>query len=89
MNFRFLFLLTYKKMLNQADLTEFQPHISKIEKLDPGKASMRLSVILRPIMIRRTKASKLNGIPILTLPTKHLDVQDVSFSLEERDIYNA
>jgi hypothetical protein len=79
-------LLTSKRAFS---LSEFYPHITKIEKRDPALASKRLAALLRGVMIRRTKKCEFDGKPIITLPTKHKEDIDIILSQEERDIYNS
>lgn len=52
------------------------------------EAMKRLRVLIKAVMLRRTKTSKINGHPILTLPVKI--VQDISwdFGQDEREYYD-
>lgn len=62
-----------------------QPH----QRGDP-RALRLLQQLLRPLMLRRTKASMdQHGRPILTLPPVHRRIVECEFSREERDFYDA
>ncbi|PKI63962.1 hypothetical protein CRG98_015638, partial [Punica granatum] len=47
----------------------------------------KLQAVLRAIMLRRTKATLIDGQPIITLPPKIVNLKKVEFSLQERDFY--
>ncbi|CAA2960840.1 helicase-like transcription factor CHR28 [Olea europaea subsp. europaea] len=48
----------------------------------------KLQVILRQIMLRRTKGTLIDGEPIINLPPKTTHLTRVEFSTEERAFYN-
>ncbi|CAA2995857.1 helicase-like transcription factor CHR28 [Olea europaea subsp. europaea] len=48
----------------------------------------KLQVILRQIMLRRTKGTLIDGEPIINLPPKTTHLTRVDFSAEERAFYN-
>ncbi|KAL2541270.1 SNF2 domain-containing protein/helicase domain-containing protein/zinc finger protein-related [Abeliophyllum distichum] len=48
----------------------------------------KLQVILRQIMLRRTKGTLIDREPIITLPPKTIHLTRVDFSAEERAFYN-
>jgi SNF2 family DNA or RNA helicase len=50
-------------------------------------AGTRAQSILRPILLRRTKDSKLDGKPLLTLPPKTVELETLQFSPEEREVH--
>lgn len=52
-------------------------------------AAKRCQVILRPLMIRRTKDTELNGKKILDLLPKVTNLASLTFEHEERAIYAA
>lgn len=59
------------------------------EKKDP-RALTAVQSVLEPIVLRRTKAMRDgNGQPMVPLPPKTINVEYLSFSPEEQDIYNA
>ncbi|KAG0702167.1 SNF2 family N-terminal domain-containing protein [Suillus ampliporus] len=69
------------------DWQEFNGHVSIIEKRNPELASTRLQAIFTSIMLRRKKDSMLDGKRLIELPTKHVEMEKLEFSQEERDIY--
>jgi SNF2 family DNA or RNA helicase len=68
---------------------EFRDRISRYQRQQPALAARRLQAFLKTCMLRRTKDTQLNGKPILTLPEKTIQVVDLQFTTEERDIYTA
>jgi DNA repair protein RAD5 len=59
------------------------------EKKDP-KALTAVQTVLEPIILRRTKNMKdSKGQPMVPLPPKRIDIEYLSFSPEEQDIYDA
>ncbi|KAK4055576.1 DNA helicase rad5 [Microbotryomycetes sp. JL201] len=59
------------------------------EKKDP-RAIEVIQVVLESILLRREKKMKdKDGNPIVKLPPKHIDIQYLEFSEEERQIYDA
>lgn len=48
----------------------------------------KLQAVLKTIMLRRTKATIIDGEPIITLPPKTIELKKVDFSMEERDFYS-
>lgn len=46
----------------------------------------RAQAILLPLIMRRTKDSKLEGKPILDLKPKHIDIITLKFSDEEQEV---
>jgi len=60
--------------------------------LDPAAtiaelASTRLQAIFTLVMLRRKKDSMLDGKRLVELPTKHVEIEKLEFSQEEREIY--
>nr|AMP82929.1 LRR receptor-like serine/threonine-protein kinase [Catalpa bungei] len=55
---------------------------------DSVKGYKKLQVVLRNIMLRRTKGTLIDGEPIINLPPKRVHLTRVEFSLEERTFYN-
>jgi SNF2 family DNA or RNA helicase len=53
---------------------------------DAPLAGMRAQHILKPLLLRRTKNSTLEGKPILTLPPKDIELVRLKFSDEEREV---
>ncbi|XP_028201677.1 helicase-like transcription factor CHR28 isoform X1 [Glycine soja] len=54
----------------------------------PSKGYRKLQAVLKTIMLRRTKATLLDGEPIISLPPKSVELKKVEFSPEERDFYS-
>lgn len=52
-------------------------------------AMHQLQALLKAIMLRRTKDSKIDGKPILQLPAKTIEEQHTAFSKDEHDFYQA
>lgn len=53
---------------------------------DAPLAGNRAQMILKPLLLRRTKNSTLEGKPILTLPAKDIEIVKLQFSEEEREV---
>ena len=49
-------------------------------------AGARAQGILKPILLRRTKHSKLEGKPLLSLPPKSVELEMLHFSTDEREV---
>ncbi|KAJ1267542.1 hypothetical protein BS78_07G064500 [Paspalum vaginatum] len=47
----------------------------------------KLQTVLRIILLRRTKETVINGVPIINLPPKTINLNKVDFSQEERSFY--
>ncbi|OBZ81326.1 DNA repair protein RAD5, partial [Choanephora cucurbitarum] len=59
------------------------------EKQDP-RALSAVQTVLEPIVLRRTKAMRdSQGQPMVPLPPKKINIEYLSFSAEEQDIYDA
>ena len=54
-----------------------------------NKAMRCLQALLRAVLLRRTKQSKINGKPILQLPPKHTSMERVAFNADELAFYQA
>ncbi|KAJ2925510.1 hypothetical protein H1R20_g11584, partial [Candolleomyces eurysporus] len=71
------------------DWDSFNEWIAKVQLFDAPLAGSRSQVILKPLLLRRTKDSDLEGKPILQLPPKEIELVRLEFSREERDLYNS
>ena len=60
---------------------------AKIQGNDAVLAGARAQGILKPILLRRTKDSKLEGKPLLTLPPKSIELEMLQFSEDEREVH--
>ncbi|KAF8838463.1 hypothetical protein BDN67DRAFT_971507 [Paxillus ammoniavirescens] len=69
------------------DWQEFNSNIAKYEKKNPSLASTRLQAVFKAILLRRRKDCLLDGKKLIELPPKHVDLEKLTFSQEERDIY--
>lgn len=58
-------------------------------KRDVSHAMKRLQAVIRAILLRRTKTSKIDGKPIITLPPKTEEIQHVIFDEDELAFYKA
>ncbi|CAG8606777.1 1100_t:CDS:10 [Paraglomus brasilianum] len=54
-----------------------------------GTSFKRLQIILKAVMLRRTKNTFIDGKPLLTLPERNVENIVVQFSPEERDFYQS
>ncbi|KAI0600651.1 SNF2 family N-terminal domain-containing protein [Biscogniauxia sp. FL1348] len=55
---------------------------------DVPESMKKLQALLKAIMLRRTKASEIDGKPIVTLKEKTEEIVHVVFSTDEQDYYN-
>jgi SNF2 family DNA or RNA helicase len=53
----------------------------------PAEGYRRLQAILKPVVLRRTKTSLIDGQPIVKLPPRIVKLKQAEFSLEERSFY--
>jgi SNF2 family DNA or RNA helicase len=53
------------------------------------KAMNRVQIVLKAVMLRRQKTSEVDGKPILNLPPKHIEMDNVDFSDDEFALYKA
>lgn len=53
------------------------------------RAMQKLQALLKAILLRRTKKSKIDGAPILSLPERTTDTQHAVFSNDEMEFYRA
>ncbi|KAI0922976.1 hypothetical protein AcV5_009827 [Taiwanofungus camphoratus] len=71
------------------DWTTFNTQIAQpIGAKRPTRAIKRLQVVLRSVMLRRTKDTLVNGKPILELPERIVKTVDCEFDEEERAFYD-
>ncbi|KIJ63774.1 hypothetical protein HYDPIDRAFT_155277 [Hydnomerulius pinastri MD-312] len=80
-------LFRFIKLRPWYDWQEFNSHIARLEKKRPDLASSRLQAIFRLILLRRKKDSLLDGKKLIELPVKHIEMEKLEFSQEEREIY--
>ncbi|KAL5333956.1 SNF2 family N-terminal domain-containing protein [Aspergillus crustosus] len=53
------------------------------------KAMTQLRVLLKAVLLRRTKESKINGKPILNLPRRVTEKEHATFSQDEMELYQS
>ncbi|KAK0197054.1 SNF2 family DNA-dependent ATPase [Armillaria mellea] len=82
-------LLRFGRFRPWNDWNDFNAHVARIQSEDAVLAGERARQILRPILLRRTKGSMLEGKPILQLPPKVIAIVNLKFSEEERELYNS
>ncbi|OAX34772.1 hypothetical protein K503DRAFT_774190 [Rhizopogon vinicolor AM-OR11-026] len=81
-------LLKFLRARPLNDWQTFNEQIAKPVKAGrPVRAIKRLHVVLKSIMLRRTKDHLLNGKPIITLPARNLSVVQCKFDTDERAFY--
>ncbi|KAJ6542826.1 SNF2 family N-terminal domain-containing protein [Mycena capillaripes] len=81
-------LLRFGRFRPWNDWNAFNEHVAKVQLEDAPLAGQRAQVILKPLLMRRTKNSTLEGKPILTLPAKDIEIVKLKFTDEEREIYD-
>ncbi|XP_027097487.1 helicase-like transcription factor CHR28 isoform X1 [Coffea arabica] len=84
-------LFSYFRFLRYHPYSQYKEFIANIKLLisrDSIRGYTKLQVVLRGIMLRRTKGTLLDGKPIITLPPKTTCLTKVDFSAEERAFYN-
>ncbi|KAK0228592.1 SNF2 family DNA-dependent ATPase [Armillaria fumosa] len=82
-------LLRFGRFRPWNDWNDFNAHVARVQGEDAVLAGDRAKQILRPILLRRTKGSMLEGEPILQLPPKDIAIVNLKFSEEERELYNS
>ncbi|XP_051130364.1 helicase-like transcription factor CHR28 isoform X2 [Andrographis paniculata] len=84
-------LFSYFRFLRYDPYDKYKVFASSIKGLiskDSVKGYKKLQVVLRNIMLRRTKGTMIDGKPIISLPPKIIQLRKVDFSLEERTFYD-
>ncbi|KAF5329445.1 hypothetical protein D9619_009161 [Psilocybe cf. subviscida] len=81
-------LLRFGRFRPWNDWNDFNGHIAKVQYEDAPLAGARAQAILKPILLRRTKDSELEGQPLLQLPSKHIEIVKLKFTPEEREVYD-
>lgn len=77
----------YVKYLHD-DMSDLRNPIVELEKRRPTDAANRAQAILKSVLLRRNKESTLNGVKLITLPTKHKEDFLITLSPDEREIYD-
>ncbi|GAX83731.1 hypothetical protein CEUSTIGMA_g11156.t1 [Chlamydomonas eustigma] len=83
-------LFSYFKFLKYSPYNEqssFKHLIKDKISANPDAGYKLLQAILQPVLLRRTKASKLNGEPIINIPPRELELAQPQFSRDEASFY--
>lgn len=80
--------LKFLSISPQREWSSFNNHIAKVQKKKPTLAARRTQAILKSCTIRRNKNTELNGVRLLTLPERSIEIEELQFSAEERDMYD-
>lgn len=68
---------------------DFTKPLKQSNEHEKNKAMQKLQALLKAILLRRTKKSKIDGAPILTLPERTTIAQHAVFSDDEHAFYRA
>ncbi|KAF4267990.1 hypothetical protein KXX13_007896 [Aspergillus fumigatus] len=86
-------LLKFLRIRPYSSLDRFNKDFTRPLKGPPGesrdKAMQQLQVLVKAVLLRRTKTSKIDGQPILRLPPRVLEKVYAVFSEDEQAIYDA
>ncbi|GKB57430.1 helicase-like transcription factor CHR28 [Tanacetum coccineum] len=85
-------LYSYFRFLRYDPYAKFRKFCSEIKapiQRNPVSGYKKLQVILKTIMLRRTKGTRLKGEPIISLPPKTIMLKKVDFTAEERGFYQS
>jgi hypothetical protein len=82
-------LIRFLQLRPWNDWKEFQESIGRYEKKNPKLATDRLQTIFKTTLLRRNKDTVLDGKKLITLPQKTVELVNLEFCLEEREIYTA
>lgn len=83
-------LYSYFRFLRYDPYDKYKTFGSSIKSFiarDPIKGYQKLQFILKTIMLRRTKDTKIGDKPVINLPPKKVHLTKVEFSSEERAFY--
>ncbi|KAL0066241.1 hypothetical protein AAF712_006672 [Marasmius tenuissimus] len=81
-------LLRFGRFRPWNDWNDFNSYVCKVQTEDLLLAGSRAQQILKPVILRRTKNSQLEGKPLLELPPKHIEIVTLEFCQDERDLYD-
>ncbi|XP_076940885.1 helicase-like transcription factor CHR28 [Bidens hawaiensis] len=85
-------LYSYFRFLKYDPYSVYKKFCTQIKapiQRNPNLGYKKLQVILKTIMLRRTKGTLLKGEPIISLPPKTIILKRVDFSAEERSFYHS
>ncbi|XP_017229709.1 helicase-like transcription factor CHR28 isoform X1 [Daucus carota subsp. sativus] len=83
-------LFSYFRFLRYDPYSAYKPFISMLKNpisRNSVQGYKKLYAVLRTVMLRRTKDTFIDGEPIITLPSKTINLIKVDFSAEERAYY--
>lgn len=84
-------LIHFLRIRPYNDQQQFNVHFGRpLKSSNRGEntaAMKKLQVLLKAILLRRTKDSLIDGRPIITIPPKHVEKQHVIFSEDEETLY--
>ncbi|KAK8460285.1 hypothetical protein SEVIR_2G308600v4 [Setaria viridis] len=83
-------LFSYFRFLKYDPYSTFNSFCTMIKHpiaRDPVLGYKKLQAVLRVVLLRRTKETLINGVPIINLPPKTINMNKVDFSHEERSFY--
>ena len=86
-------LIRFLRITPWNDSTKFNSHFARPLKgqsrAAKDQAMEKLQVLLKAILLRRTKTSTIDGKPILNLPPRSTEARHGIFSDDEKEFYNA
>jgi SNF2 family DNA or RNA helicase len=84
-------LLRFLRIKPYNDWTTFNEQIAKPVKSGRGgsRAMKRLQVVLKAVMLRRKKTDSVNGVPLIQLPERNVNVVSCEFNSVEQTFYTA
>lgn len=82
-------MIRFLKLRPWNDWKEFYELIGRLEKKRPKLATDRLQTIFKAALLRRNKDTVLDGKKLITLPPKTVELVQLEFCAEEREIYTA
>jgi hypothetical protein len=69
------------------DAAQFRSQVRDAIAADPARGYQELAEVLRRVLLRRTKATKLNGRAVVALPKRELRTVEVKLSRDEAAFY--
>lgn len=84
-------LLKFLRIKPLNNIYTFKEQIDKPVRMGQhaGLAMKRLQVVLKAIMLRRTKTDTLNGKKLIELPARVVEIVNCKFNPSERNFYHA
>ncbi|KAI3986350.1 hypothetical protein MKX01_002195 [Papaver californicum] len=81
-------LYSYFRFLKYYPYSKYQKFKSLLKSPSRTGGYKKLQVVLKTILLRRTKDTLINNKPIITLPPKSISLMKVELSTEERSFYS-